>query len=81
MQRFEALQAAIVELDLSNVAKLQPLLNGEEVKRILPGLPRGPGFRTVLDGQMKFMIMNPGVGREEVEGWMEEEFESFKYDV
>ncbi|GMH83952.1 hypothetical protein TrVE_jg10220 [Triparma verrucosa] len=81
MQRFEALQAAIVELDLTNVAKLQPLLNGEEVKRILPGLPRGPGFRTVLDGQMKFMIMNPGVGREEVEGWMEEEFESFKYDV
>ncbi|GMH48901.1 hypothetical protein TL16_g00398 [Triparma laevis f. inornata] len=78
-QRFEAIQVAIIELDLMDVAKLQPLLNGEEVKRVLPGLPKGPGFRTVLDGQMKFMIMNPNLGKAEVEKWMKEEFESFTY--
>ena len=42
----------------------QPLMDGIEVKKILPRIPRGPAFRDVMEEQENWMIIHPGAGKE-----------------
>jgi tRNA nucleotidyltransferase (CCA-adding enzyme) len=55
---------AILELNLDECWKMQPLMDGKAVIQAL-GLPRGPVVGTYLDEQMRWMLLNPAGSREE----------------
>jgi len=42
----------------------KPLLDGRQIKNVLPKIPKGPAFRDVMVEQETWMILHPGAGEE-----------------
>lgn len=51
-------------LGLIGVWSRKPLLDGGEMKKILPKIPFGPAFREVMDEQVNWMTAHPSGGKE-----------------
>ena len=59
IERFDAFAAALQQTGLIGIWNEEPLLNGGQIKAILPNIPRGPSFRDVMDEQSSWMIQHP----------------------
>jgi hypothetical protein len=55
----------------------KPLMDGKEMKEILPNLPSGPAFREVMEEQEKWMTTHPGGGKEALISHMKNVFAEF----
>eukprot|EP00578_Thalassiosira_sp_NH16_P023731 CAMPEP_0181085772 /NCGR_PEP_ID=MMETSP1071-20121207/5401_1 /TAXON_ID=35127 /ORGANISM="Thalassiosira sp., Strain NH16" /LENGTH=764 /DNA_ID=CAMNT_0023167583 /DNA_START=122 /DNA_END=2416 /DNA_ORIENTATION=+ len=66
MKKYDLFAAAMLQMGLVGIWKQRPLLDGGEIKTeaILPNLPHGPEFRSIMNAQMQWMIMHPGGSRE-----------------
>ena len=65
IERFDVFAAALQQLGLIGVWNQAPLLNGADIqKTILPGIPKGPTFRLVMDEQESWMTTHPGASPE-----------------
>ncbi|CAM9285362.1 unnamed protein product [Ectocarpus fasciculatus] len=67
----------IESMGLEGVWDLKPMFNGGDVKKILPGIPRGPVFSKVMDDQIKWMIANPEGTEEEGLEYIKARYERF----
>eukprot|EP00934_Nitzschia_sp_Nitz4_P001910 Nitzschia sp. Nitz4//scaffold213_size37731//33675//35714//NITZ4_007726-RA/size37731-processed-gene-0.15-mRNA-1//-1//CDS//3329542083//1910//frame0 len=43
---------------------VKPLMAGNDIKKVLPGIPNGPDFRKVMDEQQLWTVIHPGGGVE-----------------
>ena len=86
MHRFNTVAAAMIALKLIGSGALEPvrpvwdlvpLLDGNEVKKALKNLPRGPEVRDVMDKQLEFLITNPGATRCDVVEFLNDSFKEF----
>ena len=59
IQRYDIFATALQKLSLIGIWNEKPLMDGGEVKKILPNIPKGPAFRDVMDEQHSWMIVNP----------------------
>lgn len=64
IDRYDALATAMQRMGLIGVWDGRPILDGAEVKKRLPGIPKGPAFRAVMDEQEKWNTLHPGAGAE-----------------
>ena len=64
IERYDAFAAALQQLGLIGIWSQKPLVNGGEMKQVLPNIPQGPGFREVMDEQDNWMTTHPGAGVE-----------------
>ena len=60
VERVDAFATALQQVGLIGIWNEKPLLDGIAVKKLLPGLPKGPAFRHVMDEQLKWMTGHPG---------------------
>lgn len=61
MERFDTFAAALQQIGLIGIWDEKPIADGNTImKHILPGLPKGPMFRNVMDEQWNWMIQHPG---------------------
>ena len=61
MERFDTFAAALQQIGLIGIWDEKPIADGDTImKHILPGLPKGPMFRDVMDEQWNWMIQHPG---------------------
>jgi hypothetical protein len=60
IQRYDAFAAALQQLGLIGIWNQKPLINGGEMQKVLPNLPKGPEFREVMEEQECWMIAHPG---------------------
>ena len=60
MERFDAFAAALQQIGLIGVWNEKPVADGEQVKAILPRIPKGPAFRDVMQEQAHWMATRPG---------------------
>lgn len=77
IDRYDAFAAALQKLGLIGVWNLKPLLNGGEIKKILPNIPPGPIFREVMDEQQSWMTTHPCGSQEALEVHMKNVFVDF----
>jgi tRNA nucleotidyltransferase/poly(A) polymerase len=64
IDRYDAFATAMQRLGLIGIWNERPLLDGGEVKKVLPNLPKGPAFREVMDEQEEWTTLHPGAGTE-----------------
>jgi hypothetical protein len=64
IERYDVFATAMQRLGVIGIWNEKPILNGEQVKAVLPGIPRGPSFRDVMEEQENWMILHPGAGAE-----------------
>jgi hypothetical protein len=75
--RYDALAAALVKLELERVWEEPPLVDGGQIMRVLGAVPKGPGFKQVVDAGWQWQLMHPEGTRAELEAWLKAEFPAF----
>lgn len=63
IQRYDTFAAALQQMGLIGIWSQKPLIDGGAMKKVLPNIPKGPGFREVMDEQENWMTTHPGGGR------------------
>lgn len=77
--RQAALQVSdyIQSAGLSEIYLQAPPLDGEGLRRVLPGIPHGPPFRLVMDAQVGIWLREPDVGGAEMGSRLREAFPEY----
>ena len=77
MERFDTFATALQQIGLIGLWNEKPMADGETVIQILPGLPKGPAFREVMDEQLHWMITHPGANMEALTKHLQAKFELY----
>jgi len=80
LKKYDVFASAMLQMGLIGIWKQKPILDGGEIKgkaSVLPNLPNGPEFRTIMDAQIQWMITHPGGSREALVEHLREEFPSY----
>jgi hypothetical protein len=64
IELYYAFAAALQQLGLIGIWSQKPIVNGGEMKKVLPNLPKGPEFREVMEEQDDWMATHPGASKE-----------------
>ncbi|KAL3945329.1 MAG: hypothetical protein SGBAC_000605 [Bacillariaceae sp.] len=64
IDRYDSFATAMQRIGVVGIWEEKPLLGGNEIKKILPGIPKGPAFRDVMDEQEQWMVLHPGASAE-----------------
>jgi tRNA nucleotidyltransferase/poly(A) polymerase len=67
IERYDVFSTALQQLSLIGIWNEKPLLDGQAIKTVLPGIPKGPAFRDVMDEQRAWMVTHPGAPAEALE--------------
>lgn len=77
IHRYDAFAATLQKLGLIGVWSRKPLLDGSDIKKILPTIPKGPAFREVMDEQQSWMTTHPGGAKDDLAAHLQEIFAEF----
>lgn len=77
IERYDAFAASLQQLGLIGIWGQKPLLDGGAMKKLLPAIPKGPGFREVMDEQNHWMTTHPGAGKEALATHLKAQFPEY----
>ena len=60
IEQYDAFAASFLQLGLMGIWSQKPLIDGVEMKEILPKIPKGPIFREIMEEQRSWMTTHPG---------------------
>eukprot|EP00543_Licmophora_paradoxa_P015361 CAMPEP_0202461580 /NCGR_PEP_ID=MMETSP1360-20130828/50011_1 /ASSEMBLY_ACC=CAM_ASM_000848 /TAXON_ID=515479 /ORGANISM="Licmophora paradoxa, Strain CCMP2313" /LENGTH=376 /DNA_ID=CAMNT_0049083689 /DNA_START=105 /DNA_END=1235 /DNA_ORIENTATION=+ len=78
VEQYDALAAAFQKLGLIGIWTRKPLIDGSELKKILPDIPRGPIFREIMDKQQDWMTTHPNGEKKGLEEYLKSVYPDFK---
>jgi hypothetical protein len=64
IERYDTFATAMQRLGLVGIWGEHPLMDGGSIKKILPLIPKGPGFRDVMEEQEAWTTLHPCAGAE-----------------
>ncbi|CAB9512863.1 Putative CCA tRNA nucleotidyltransferase 2 [Seminavis robusta] len=64
IEQYDVFAAALQQIGLIGIWGAKPLIDGQEMKDVLPYIPRGPAFRDVMDEQERWIVTHPGASKE-----------------
>ena len=64
IDRYDSLATAMQRIGAIGIWEEKPLLSGNEIKSVLPNIPKGPAFREVMEEQERWMVLHPGASSE-----------------
>jgi len=59
IERYDSFATAMQQIGLVGIWGQKPLMDGGEVKKILPNIPHGPVFRDIMEEQETWMCLHP----------------------
>lgn len=77
IEQYDTFAAALQQIGLIGIWDSKPLVDGQELKQVLPYIPRGPAFRDVMDEQDRWMTTHPGASKEPMLGHLETSFSGY----
>ena len=77
IQRYDAFATAMQRIGVVGIWEQKPLMDGKQIKKVLPAIPKGPAFRDVMEEQEKWMVLHPGAGEEFLVKHLEKTFPDF----
>ena len=78
IEQYDAFAASFLQLGLMGIWSQKPLIDGGEMKKnVLPGIPKGPVFRDVMDEQIDWMTLHPGGSKQCLVEHLAESFPDF----
>ena len=60
IESFDIVATSLQQLGLIGIWNEKPLLDGGRIKKLLPGIPKGPAFKEVMEAQVDWMLRHPG---------------------
>lgn len=80
IERYDVFAAALQQIGLIGIWHEKPVANGEVIRKILPRIPTGPGFREVMDEQTDWMVSHPGAGVDALANHLKNVFPEYHAD-
>lgn len=77
IQQYDTFAVALQRLGLVGIWDRKPIMDGREVKKVLPKIPKGPIFREIMDEQDSWMTVNPGGSKDALIFHLQRVFSSF----
>jgi len=62
IERYDSIGTAMQRIGLVGIWGQKPLMDGVEITKVLPNIPKGPTFRDVMNEQEKWMTLHPCAG-------------------
>mmetsp|Transcript_21850 Transcript_21850/g.54134 ORF Transcript_21850/g.54134 Transcript_21850/m.54134 type:complete len:867 (+) Transcript_21850:230-2830(+) len=62
IERYDTFATAMQQIGLVGIWGQKPLMDGGEVKKVLPNIPHGPVFRDIMEEQENWMTLHPCAG-------------------
>lgn len=77
IEQYDTFAAALQQMGMIGIWDAKPLLDGDEVKQVLPNIPRGPAFKEVMDEQQRWLTTHPGSSKEPLVLYLQEVFNDY----
>lgn len=77
IERYDVFAMAMQKIGVIGIWEEKPLLSGNEVKNILPMIPKGPTFRDVMQEQERWMVLHPGASTDFLVKHLSEKFPDY----
>eukprot|EP00547_Thalassionema_nitzschioides_P001569 CAMPEP_0194209746 /NCGR_PEP_ID=MMETSP0156-20130528/7760_1 /TAXON_ID=33649 /ORGANISM="Thalassionema nitzschioides, Strain L26-B" /LENGTH=662 /DNA_ID=CAMNT_0038936961 /DNA_START=341 /DNA_END=2329 /DNA_ORIENTATION=+ len=77
IQQYDTFAVALQKIGLIGIWDRKPIMDGREVKKVLPKIPKGPIFREIMDEQDSWMTVNPGGSKDALILHLQKVFSSF----
>lgn len=62
IERYDSFATALQRIGLVGIWERKPLLDGGEIKKVLPDIPNGPNFRDIMEEQERWLTLHPCAG-------------------
>eukprot|EP00531_Pseudo-nitzschia_arenysensis_P006443 CAMPEP_0116147292 /NCGR_PEP_ID=MMETSP0329-20121206/17675_1 /TAXON_ID=697910 /ORGANISM="Pseudo-nitzschia arenysensis, Strain B593" /LENGTH=805 /DNA_ID=CAMNT_0003643207 /DNA_START=426 /DNA_END=2843 /DNA_ORIENTATION=+ len=62
IERYDTFATAMQQIGLVGIWGQKPLMDGGQVKKVLPNIPHGPVFRDIMEEQENWMTLHPCAG-------------------
>ena len=77
IERFDSFATAMQQIGLVGIWGQKPLMDGDEVKKVLPNIPRGPVFRDIMEEQENWMTLHPCASGDILARHLEQKFPEY----
>ena len=77
IERYDTFATAMQQIGLVGVWGQKPLMDGGEVKIVLPNIPHGPVFRDIMEEQENWMTLHPCAGPDILARHLQQKFPDF----
>lgn len=74
IKTYKQFKTKVEELCMEGVWDLKPVVNGNELGKLLPGMEKGPMIGKIMKNQVGWMIQNPGKSKEDMIEWIKKSF-------
>jgi len=81
IERYDVFAVTLQRLGLIGIWGRKPLLDGVQIKRFLPNIPRGPVFGEIMDEQERWMTTHPNGGVDSLAFHLQTVFPEFAGDA
>ena len=75
--RYDTFATAMQQIGLVGIWGQKPLMDGGEVKKVLPNIPHGPVFRDIMEEQENWMTLHPCAGRDVLARHLQQKFSDY----
>ena len=77
IERYDSFATAMQRIGLVGIWGQKPLMDGGEVKKVLPKIPHGPVFRDIMEEQETWMTLHPCAGADILARHLEQKFPDY----
>ncbi|KAK4534916.1 hypothetical protein CDCA_CDCA03G0941 [Cyanidium caldarium] len=78
LTRFDQFIQAVERHQLADASQLRPLVGGNQLKVLLPRLPRGPQFGEVIEAQIDEQLARPRMTPRECAEWLRDTYAEYR---
>jgi len=77
IERYDSFATAMQQIGLVGIWGQKPLMDGDEVKQVLPNILHGPVFREIMEEQENWMTLHPCAGADILARHLEQTFPEY----
>lgn len=77
IERYDSFATAMQRIGVVGIWGQKPLMDGGEVKKVLPNIPQGPVFRDIMEEQENWMTLHPCAGPDILARHLEQTFPDY----
>ncbi|CAN8074467.1 unnamed protein product [Agarophyton chilense] len=68
----------VEKMGLEGVWDIKPMVNGNQLLKMLPKLKKGPILSVIMNQQIDWIIQNPGTGLEDISEWIIAKYKQYR---
>lgn len=78
MKKYMAFEEKVDSMGLDGVWDIRPMVNGNDLQKLLPNLQRGPLIGTIMNDQISWQMENPSKDDDDLKVWLKTKYAEYR---